>query len=138
MGSISAGDPGVTVIGTGVDLVHVPGFAEQLRQPGAWADRVFTPGERRDAGQSARDASLAARWSAKEAFVKAWSESIWGVAPVLNEEIHHSIEVVTDAWGRPRIALHGMVAEAIGDDVQVFVSLSHDGDYAIAMVTLQR
>ncbi|RLV55145.1 holo-ACP synthase [Aeromicrobium phragmitis] len=130
------------VVGTGVDLVHVPGFAEQLQRPGAWIDRVFTPGERRDARRSGRHAaevaSFAARWAAKEAFVKAWSESLWGSAPLLGEEIHHLIEVVTDAWGRPRLVLHGEVAEALGDDVEVFVSLTHDGDYALAQVTLSR
>jgi len=125
----------VPVVGTGVDLVHVPGFAEQQRLPGAWTDRVFTPGERRDAGDRAR--SLAARWAAKEAFIKAWSESMWGSSPVLGDDVHHEIEVATDAWGRPRIVLHGKVAEAIGD-AQILVSLSHDGDYAIAQVVLQR
>ncbi|OUZ11669.1 holo-ACP synthase [Aeromicrobium sp. PE09-221] len=134
------------VIGTGVDLVHVPGFAEQVQRPGSWVDRVFTPGERRDArsfladasaSRAAEVASLAARWAAKEAFVKAWSESLWGSAPVLAEEIHHLIEVVTDAWGRPRLILHGEVRQAAGD-VSAFVSLSHDGDYAIATVTLTR
>ncbi|WP_293787567.1 4'-phosphopantetheinyl transferase superfamily protein, partial [uncultured Aeromicrobium sp.] len=93
----------------------------------------------RSSGRHAAEvASLAARWAAKEAFVKAWSESRWGSAPVLAEEIHHLIEVVTDAWGRPRIVLHGDVAEALDDDIAIFVSLTHDGDYALAHVTLTR
>ncbi len=38
----------MTVIGVGIDLVSIPGFAEQLKQPGTtFADR-FTVGERRD------------------------------------------------------------------------------------------
>lgn len=82
-------------------------------------------------------ASLAARWAAKEAFVKAWSESQWGEPPVMDEHVHALIEVVRDAWGRPRIRLHGEVAKRLAD-VTVHVSLSHDGDYATALVTLSR
>ncbi len=141
-----ADDP-TSVIGTGVDLVDVPGFAAQLRQPGTRAAAAFTAAERSDArstpsgsGRRTPDlemASLAARWAAKEAFVKAWSESLWGSPPVTDEQLHHLIEVVRDAWGRPRIRLHGDVATRL-EGVRVHVSLSHDGDAAIAFVTLSR
>lgn len=135
------------MIGTGIDLVDVPGFAQELQRPGTRAGGVFTAAERSDArsapsgsGRRAPDqemASLAARWAAKEAFIKAWSESLWGSPPPLDEHVHQSIEVIRDAWGRPRIRLHGDVAEHL-EDVTVHVSLSHDGDSAIAMVTLSR
>jgi len=135
------------IIGTGVDLVSVPEFAEQLRRPGTRAGDAFTVAERRDArsdpsGSGRRTpaleaASLAARWAAKEAFVKAWSESVWGHPPVLGEHVHQLVEVVRDAWGRPRIVLHGDVRRHL-EDVVVHVSLSHDGDYATAIVTLSR
>lgn len=128
------------VIGTGIDLVHVPGFAEQWRQPGTRFAASFTAREVADCGGGVDDrgiASLAARWAAKEAFVKAWSESLWGRTPVMTEHVHALIEVVRDAWGRPRLRLHGDVAEHLAQ-ARVFVSLSHDGDAAIAMVTLER
>ncbi len=128
------------VIGTGIDLVHVPGFAEHWRTPGTGFERVFTVGERADCGGGVSDqqvASLAARWAAKEAFIKAWSESVWGTPPVADEQIHHLIEVVTDAWGRPRMRLLGEVAKHVAD-LTVHLSLSHDGDYATAVVTLSR
>lgn len=128
------------MIGTGIDLVHVPGFAEQWRTPGTRFERAFTPGELRDC-QGGRDdrsvASLAARWAAKEALIKAWSASLWGQPPVADEQIHPFIEVVRDAWDRPRLRLHGVVAEHLAG-VTGHVSLSHDGDAAIAMVTLTR
>lgn len=133
------------MIGTGIDLVNVPEFAEQQRRPGTRAGEAFTPAERRDArscpsGSGRRtseleQASLAARWAAKEAFIKAWSESMWGEPPVMGEQIHALIEVVRDAWGRPRIVLHGEVAKRL-DGATIHVSLSHDGDYATAMVTV--
>jgi holo-[acyl-carrier protein] synthase len=127
----------MTILGVGVDLVHVPAFAEQLDQVGSRFEGAFTPGERRDANDRTSDPArhLAARWAAKEAVVKAWSASLHGSAPVMGDEALGLIEVVTDAWGRPRIRLHGEVAKHL-EDVAIEVSLSHDGDYATAYVVL--
>ncbi|EFQ83672.1 putative holo-[acyl-carrier-protein] synthase [Aeromicrobium marinum DSM 15272] len=127
----------MTVVGVGVDLVHVPSFAEQLAVAGSRFDRAFTPGERGDARDrpSGPERHLAARWAAKEAVIKAWSASIHGRPPVTDEFVHHLVEVVTDAWNRPAIRLHGKVATHLADHT-VHVSLSHDADYAIAHVTL--
>lgn len=127
----------MTILGVGVDLVHVPSFAEQLGRPGSEFDQVFAPGERRDANGRSTDAArhLAARWAAKEAVVKAWSSSLYGSAPVMDDEALRLIEVVTDAWGRPRVRLHGEVAKHL-DGLTVDISLSHDGDYATAYAVL--
>lgn len=123
------------VVGVGVDLVHVPSFADQLAQPGTRFSGVFTAGERADSdGDPAR---LAARWAAKEAVVKAWSASLHGSPPVMDEQVHHLVEVVKDAWDRPRVRLLGDVAKHLADHA-VEVSLSHDGDYAAAYVVLSR
>ncbi len=128
-----------TVLGVGVDLVHVPSFADQLDQPGSEFADVFTPGERRDANGRPTDAArhFAARWAAKEAVVKAWSASLYGTPPVMGDEALRLIEVVPDAWGRPRILLHGEVAKHL-EGTSVDISLSHDGDYAIAYAVLHR
>lgn len=127
----------MTVLGVGVDLVHIPSFEDQMLQPGTGFDQVFTPGERRDvhAKGTLPARHFAARWAAKEAVVKAWSVSIHGEPPVMDEQIQHLIEVVTDAWGRPRIRLHGEVAKRL-PGVEFQLSLSHDGDYAIAYVVM--
>jgi holo-[acyl-carrier protein] synthase len=129
----------MTVLGVGVDLVHVPSFAGQLDQPGSEFAEVFTPGERRDANGRATDASrhLAVRWAAKEAVVKAWSASLYGTPPVMDDEALRLIEVASDAWGRPRIRLHGEVAKHL-EGCTVEISLSHDGDYATAYAVLHR
>ncbi|WP_229055075.1 holo-ACP synthase [Aeromicrobium sp. Leaf350] len=134
----------MTVLGVGVDLVHVPGFAAQLAQPGTRFADAFTPGERADAAERADpDASLAARWAAKEAVVKAWSAALYGSPPVMPEGVHRRIEVVADAWGRPAVRLLGDVAAAAASSLGVgsadltwHLSLSHDADYATAYVTL--
>lgn len=132
------------VVGIGVDLVHVPSFADQLDQPGTRFLSGFTPGERRDArdrveARSGADPArhLAARWAAKEAVIKAWSAALFGQPPVMDERVHRLIEVVADAWDRPRIRLHGEVAKHL-EGHRAEVSLSHDGDYAIAYVVLLR
>lgn len=129
----------MTVVGVGVDLVHVPSFADQLERPGTGFAAAFLPGERSDAQSHPSDVArhFAARWAAKEAVIKAWSASIFGEAPVMDEHVHHLIELVSDAWGRPRIRLHGEVARYLTGHA-LEVSLSHDGDYAIAYVILSR
>lgn len=128
----------MTIVGVGVDLVHVPTFADQLDQPGTTFVAAFLPGERSDVrSHPSSDAArhFAARWAAKEAVIKAWSASMHGEPPVMGEHVHHLIELVSDAWGRPRIRLHGEVAKRL-DGHALEVSLSHDGDYAIAYVVL--
>jgi holo-[acyl-carrier protein] synthase len=129
----------VTIVGVGVDLVHVPSFADQLERPGTGFVTAFLPGERSDARRHPSDAArhFAARWAAKEAVIKAWSASMYGSAPVMDEHVHHLIELVADAWGRPRIRLHGEVAKHL-EGHALEVSLSHDGDYAIAYVVMSR
>lgn len=130
----------MTVVGVGVDLVCVSSFADQLDQPGTMFATAFLPGERSDVrGHPSSDTArhFAARWAAKEAVIKAWSASLHGTPPVMDERVHHLIEVVKDAWGRPRIRLHGEVAKHL-DGHTLEVSLSHDGDYAIAYVVLSR
>ena len=150
---------GATVLTVGTDLVHVPGFSAQLDQPGTvFAQRTFTAREFREARRRSQERGsspaqhLAARWAAKEAFIKAWSQAHvlrarsrgTSTSPViLTEDVDwREIEVVTDRWGRPSLRLSGTVAHAVerslGEEVSTPgcwpVSMSHDGDYAAAIV----
>ncbi len=133
-------------VGVGIDVVGITAFAEQLDEPGTRFAQAFTPGERRAAragsgSGSFREAeSLAARWAAKEAVIKAWSSTCFGHPEVIDPE-HvdlREIEVRTDAWGRPAIRLHGEIAESMAG-YTVLVSLTHDAaaDVAAAFVVLQ-
>lgn len=103
---------------------------------------------------------VGARWAAKEAFVKAWSAALGGTAPPITPEdlVWREIEVVQDHWGRPTLVLHGRVAREVAltlgaapPDADVgrapggsvaglhwHLSLSHDGDCAVAVVLLER
>ena len=132
--------PDARVLGVGVDLVHIPTFSEQLNVRGSRFAGVFTPGERSDIADRGADGGgyarhWAVRWAAKEAVVKAWSTAIFGQPPVMGDEVFALIETVTDAWGRPRVRLHGEVARQLAD-CEIEISLSHDGDHAIAYAVL--
>ncbi len=128
----------MAIVGVGIDVVSIPGFAEQVDQPGTVFAETFTPGERRDAADKSSVASrhLAARWAAKEAVIKAWSSSRFAQRPVLPEAIYRDIEVITDMWGRPKVRLTGAIAEHL-EGVTVHVSLTHDGDTAAAVAILE-
>jgi len=128
----------MAIVGLGIDLVFIPDFAEQVDKPGTVFAETFTPGERRDAADKSSSAArhLAARWAAKEAVIKAWSGSRFAQRPVLREDIHRDIEVVTDMWGRPRVRLSGAVAEHL-KNVTIHVSLTHEGDTAAAVAVLE-
>lgn len=129
----------MAVIGVGVDLVDVGSFAEQLDVPGSrFTSSAFTVGERTDAAGAPE--RLAARWAAKEAFVKAWAGSRLGRAAALPTWSPDAVEVALDAEGRPGLVLRGALADALADlhpgGVTAHVSLSHDGGVAAAVVVL--
>ncbi len=132
----------MSVLGLGLDVVDVPGFALQLTQPGSvFADVTFTARERADArvGATPEAASLAARFAAKEAFVKAWSAARSGRDPALPVVDLVEIEVLRDPYGRPSLQLHGAVARAVEHGlpgVRPHLSISHDGPTAAAVVVL--
>ena len=135
----------------GVDLVHIPGFAEQLSRPGSTFEQVFSPLELRHAQQrrdeksgglsGTRTEHLAGRWAAKEAFIKAWSQAIYGKPPVIEPDLVNfaEIEVLPDRWGRVALHLKGEVvwSARFACDVSLALSISHDGDYATAQCLLR-
>jgi len=128
----------LSIVGVGIDLVSITEFAEQVDQPGTVFAETFTPGERRDASDKSSSAArhLAARWAAKEAVIKAWSGSRFSQRPVLREDIHRDIEVITDMWGRPKVRLTGDIAQHL-KDVTIHVSLTHEADTAAAVAILE-
>jgi holo-[acyl-carrier protein] synthase len=132
------------LVSVGMDLVDVGEFADLLAQPGSdFAARVFGAAELTVAAElpgSRRTQHLAARFAAKEAFVKAWSGALADGAPLLPEtQTWAGIAVRTDTYGRPRIELAEPVAGAVSrslGDVRTSVSLSHESSVASAVVVL--
>jgi holo-[acyl-carrier protein] synthase len=132
------------IVGLGTDLVRVPVFAEQLAHPGsAFLDVTFTDGElaySQAAPSREPPRHLAARFAAKEAAVKALDVACARLGVRRARLVLREIEVVLDAGGRPALRLHGAaaaIAEEVGAD-RAWVSLTHDGEYAAAVVALER
>lgn len=109
--------------------------------PGSRFEQVFHPSELRLAQRKGklRAQHLAGRWAAKEAFVKAWSQALYGRAPLLSPEQLNwaEIQVCPDAWGRVHIQLGGVV-EKLCDVEVASLSITHDGDYAQAACLVTR
>lgn len=112
----------------GVDLVRISRVADLVKRYGdRFTSRVFTSAELAECHN--RPESLAARWAAKEAVVKALGT---GFGPASFREI----QLLRECAGQPELRLDGKaraLAKARGLD-SWSVSISHDGDYAIAFV----
>jgi holo-[acyl-carrier protein] synthase len=120
------------IVGIGADVVSVPRFSASLRRSPGLRGRLFTPGELvTDVGHPRTDTSLAARFAAKEAVAKALGAP-QGMA-------WHDCEVVGDGAGRPWLRIVGTVAVAAAAQgiERWHLSLSHDGDLAVAYVVAE-
>ncbi|MEO8330626.1 MAG: holo-ACP synthase [Candidatus Nanopelagicales bacterium] len=114
------------IVGIGVDVVDVTRFGQTLERTPALRERIFTAAER-----TLPLASLAARFAAKEALVKALG------APA---GLHwHDCEVVKDEEGRPTFKLSGTVeARTVAlRATTLHLSISHDAGIASAMVVAE-
>ncbi|NEM91254.1 holo-ACP synthase [Galbitalea soli] len=114
------------IIGIGVDVVDLRRFERAVARTPALRERLFTVGER---GLPLR--SLAGRFAAKEALIKAIGDST-GVR-------WHDMEVVADGERNPSFLLHNAVAERAGamGIRTIHLSMSHDAGVAIAYVVAE-
>jgi holo-[acyl-carrier protein] synthase len=114
------------ILGIGVDLVDISRFEKAINQTPKLRDRLFTENERELTTQS-----LAARFAAKEALVKAVGKakglSFQGVSVVKNKD------------GKPSFELTGETKQTVIDQGidNLHLSLSHDGNMAIAYVVAE-
>jgi holo-[acyl-carrier protein] synthase len=118
------------VLQTGVDIVEIGRVERLARRYGErFRARVYTAREWVDC--DGRAPSLAARFAAKEATIKALGSRM----PAL-----HEIEVVGGLGRPPRIRLFGRAAELARKQGvrELAVSLSHAQEHAVAMVVLLR
>jgi len=122
------------IVGLGLDLVSIPRFERFLARHGERGlHRLFTPGEREYCRALAAPAtSFAARFAAKEAFVKALGTGLSGLCWT-------DVEVVRTAAGKPALRLHGAAAAAAErrGARATQLSLSHTADLAGAVVILE-
>lgn len=116
------------ILRTGIDLIEIERLEKlnpNIRQ--RFLERVFTEGEREDAGEVW--ATLAGRFAGKEAVAKALGCGIGWVA-------WKDIEIRRGAQGEPVLKLHGNAHKAaleLGLDTWS-ISISHSRTHATAMV----
>ena len=111
------------IIGIGVDLVDIPRFEASIARTPKLMQRLFTPAE-----QALKPHSLAARYAAKEALIKALGGS---------DGVHWTdIEVASEPSGRPVFALRGETAATVAGRgiTALHLSMSHDAGLATAYV----
>lgn len=111
------------IVGIGVDLVDVARFEKAIQNTPKLKDRLFTIGEK-----DLNTYSLAARFAAKEALMKAV-----GKAKGLSFQ---EVQVVKDEAGKPSFELSGQSQLTVSEKgiANLHLSLSHDGEMAIAYV----
>jgi len=119
------------IVGIGVDVVDLARFERALDRTPALRARLFTDAEQRQGDRMLALRSLAGRFAAKEALMKALGEST-GVR-------WHDMQVVSSADGNPSFVLSG-AAETIARGLGItamHLSMSHDGGIAIAYVVVE-
>ncbi len=112
----------------GVDIVEISRLRKLVDRYGEkFLDRIFTARET-DYCLSKKNYAqhFAARFAVKEAVVKAASSVL--------KLYYRQIEVLNDAEGQPQVRLQDTEKPS---DLNISVSISHAGDYAIALAVVQ-
>jgi holo-[acyl-carrier protein] synthase len=121
------------IVGVGLDLCDAKRLRRAMERPG-FAERVFDAIEIRDCEARPQGyLRFAARFAAKEAFFKALGTG-WGQGVGWKE-----VAVRSDGAGPPTLEVTGVArrkAAALGTR-RTHLSLSHSGDYAVAVVVLE-
>jgi holo-[acyl-carrier protein] synthase len=110
----------------GVDIIEINRVMEVTRKWGeTFLLRVFTTSELKSYRE--RQSSLAARFAAKEAVLKALGACDRGIS-------WQDIEILTENNGKPIVKLSGKAREAARElgITEMSVSLSHSKEYAVA------
>lgn len=117
----------MSIAGIGVDIVDLKRFERAVGRTPLLRARLFAESER-----DLPLRSLAGRFAAKEALMKALGES--------DEVTWHDMVVVSNVEGNPSLLLFGAAA-AIAERqgiTRIHLSMSHDAGVAIAQVVLER
>lgn len=122
------------IIGVGIDIIEVERVYEKILRRDAFKELVFSQAEIDFCESSSNPAeNYAARFAAKEAFLKATGQGL-----LLGHELR-DIEVVPDSLGKPQLKLHhdfGRIANEKGWN-NFHVSLSHVKSMASAVVIIE-
>jgi holo-[acyl-carrier protein] synthase len=113
----------IVIKGIGIDVVDIARFQESLERTPALKVKIFTPTE-----AQLKISSLAARFAAKEALVKALDAQ-----HVFN---WHDVEIINEESGKPTFLFTGALAVRV-EDLMVHLTISHESGIATAMVILE-
>ncbi|MCL2140512.1 MAG: holo-ACP synthase [Dehalococcoidia bacterium] len=108
----------------GVDIIEINRVENAIKRWGeSFLERIYTASEQ--ATYKDNTLSLAARFAAKEAVIKALDSP--GLSP-------SEIEVLSSDSGKPIVTLYGKAKQKASEMgiAQMVVSLSHSQDYAVA------
>ena len=117
------------IVGLGTDLVEVARFRLAMERRAALPERLFSDAEREYAFRQQDPAkSLAARFGAKEAVMKAMGVGLWKFR-------FRDVDVVRAKSGAPSIALSGRAAEMAAERgiTGWHLSLTHTDTTAMAV-----
>lgn len=121
------------VIGLGVDILEVKRIQDIIDKYGdKFLTRIFTPKEISYCNNKKRRVeSFAARFSAKEAFIKA-------IASSYNIE-YQEIEIINKENKKPKVKLYGKALKAAEEKnvSEILISLSHEKNYATANIIIK-
>lgn len=121
----------------GIDTIRISRIRDLYKRKGEFfLARIYTQSEMDVClnKKTGRMESLAARFAAKEAVSKALGTGIWSHGIRFTD-----IEIIVDESGKPSVLFHGNALvefERIGG-LHVAVSISHDGDQAVAMCVIE-
>ena len=135
------------IVGIGADLVSIDRLEARLSSVPTLAGRLFTLREREAcaggaarAGRTGGAASVAGRFAAKEAVLKALGSALAEADRRTPDGWRYTdIEVVSATGSPPRLALHAVVkttAAQLGV-ARWHLSLAHDGGRALALVVAE-
>ena len=118
------------ITGLGSDIVQVSRIEDSLRRYGSrFVEKVFVGEERACVDSTNAAERLAARFAAKEAFLKA-------IGTGLRNCSWQEMEVAKDALGKPTLRLYGRLA-ALTEGKSIHLSMSHTQESAFAVVVLE-
>jgi holo-[acyl-carrier protein] synthase len=122
------------IVGVGIDLVSVTRISEKIKSR-AFVEKVFSQVEIDYCESSSKkEQHYAGRFAAKEAFLKATGKGL-GLGYDLKD-----ITVVRDEWEKPGIQLSGdfKTIQLTEGWNSIHISLSHEGDNAVAIVIIEK
>lgn len=124
------------IVSIGIDIVEVYRIAETIERTPRFVERVYTPHERVycDAKGAAAAQSYAARFAAKEAFLKALKTGWRG------KITWQDMEILNDEQGVPALEIKGEARKLLENSGanKIHLSISHTTDHAVAQVILEK